>query len=79
MAIRSLAEADTASGAKALGLARLIAAGQPVPEGFVIEADVFRDVAGIDLTLGLTPRSADLAPGAPDAIGHALAAAADRA
>jgi phosphohistidine swiveling domain-containing protein len=65
MAIRSLGDADASCGAKAHGLARLIAAGLPVPEGFVIEADAFREVAAMD----------DVAP---DAIGHALEAAAQR-
>jgi phosphohistidine swiveling domain-containing protein len=65
MSIRSLRDADASCGAKAYGLARLIAAGLRVPDGFVIEAEVFRDVAGV-------------AEVAPDAIGHMLAAAADR-
>ena len=65
MAIRSLGDADASCGAKAHGLARLIAAGLPVPGGFVIEPDAFREVAAMD----------DVAP---DAIGHALEAAAQR-
>jgi len=58
--VRPLADADAACGAKAHGLARLIAAGLPVPPGFVLEAQVFRQVAG-------------LAELDPEAIGHALA------
>ena len=45
-----LAEADARCGAKAAGLAKLIAAGLPVPDGFVIPADVFRGVVG-DLSI----------------------------
>lgn len=67
MSIRPLAEADASCGAKAFGLARLIAAGLPVPDGFVLEASAFREVAALDLT-----------DDDPDAIGHALAAAAHR-
>jgi pyruvate,water dikinase len=69
MWIRSLADADAACGAKAVGLARLIAAGQPVPEGFVIESHAFDAIAAFD---------------APDAgtdvalLGHALAQAEHR-
>lgn len=65
MSIRPLADADATCGAKAHGLARLIAAGLPVPDGFVIEPGVFREVAAIDEV-------------APDAVGHALDAAAQR-
>jgi phosphohistidine swiveling domain-containing protein len=67
MSIRPLAEADASCGAKAFGLARLIAAGLRVPEGFVLEASAFREVAALDLT-----------DGDPDAIGHALSAAGQR-
>ncbi|MGH2899781.1 MAG: PEP/pyruvate-binding domain-containing protein, partial [Solirubrobacteraceae bacterium] len=74
MSIRPLAEADASCGAKAFGLARLIAAGLPVPEGVVLEAAVFRETAA----LGLTEDDAPLAPDGPDAIGHELAAAAQR-
>lgn len=71
--IRPLAEADAECGAKAHGLARLMAAGLRVPDGFVITAEAFRTAAAI----------ADAAPQAGpeatlDAIGHALAAAAER-
>ena len=67
MWIRPLADAEPSHGAKAFGLARLIAAGLPVPEGFVLEAAVFREAAALGLT-----------GGEPDAIGHELAAAAQR-
>jgi pyruvate,water dikinase len=62
-----LAESTAACGGKAHGLARLIAAGLPVPEGWVLDDRAFHAAVG--------------APGAtaePDAIGHALAAAAAR-
>lgn len=65
MWIRPLADADASCGAKAHGLARLIAAGLPVPDGFVLERGAFREVAG----------ASDIAP---DAIGHALAEAGER-
>ncbi|HSR99579.1 MAG TPA: PEP-utilizing enzyme [Kofleriaceae bacterium] len=67
MSIRPLAEADASCGAKAFGLARLIAAGLPVPQGFVLDAAMFREAAALGLT-----------EGQPDAIGHELAAAAQR-
>jgi phosphohistidine swiveling domain-containing protein len=69
MWIRPLAEADASCGAKARGLARLIAAGLPVPDGFVLPGLAFqavvRQIAGVE-HLG------------PDAIGHALAEAGER-
>jgi pyruvate,water dikinase len=65
MWIRALADADASCGAKAAGLARLIAAGLPVPEGFVLERAAFSQVAA------LTEVS-------PDAIGHVLAEAEQR-
>jgi pyruvate,water dikinase len=61
-----LAESTAACGGKALGLARLIAAGLPVPEGWVLDDRAFRAAAG------------ELSPDHPDEIGHALAAAAAR-
>lgn len=63
--IRALADATPADGNKAHALARLIAAGQAVPDGFVIGAAAFAEVA-------------QLAEIAPDAIGHALGAAGER-
>lgn len=65
MWIRPLADADASCGAKAAGLARLIAAGARVPEGFVIDSRAFQLIAALDEV-------------APDAIGHALAAAGER-
>jgi phosphohistidine swiveling domain-containing protein len=65
MAIRSLRDADASCGAKAQGLARLLAAGLPVPDGFALDAQVFRDLAAME----------DVRP---DAVGHALEAAAQR-
>jgi len=44
MWIRPLAEADASCGAKARGLARLIAAGLPVPDGFVLPGHALRAV-----------------------------------
>ena len=46
MWVRPLADCDASCGGKAAGLARLIAAGLPVPAGFVIEAGAFRAVVG---------------------------------
>ena len=65
MWLHRLDDADASCGGKAVGLARLIAAGLPVPDGFVIDDRAFRHVVG------------DLDP-ASDAIGHALAEAAQR-
>ena len=65
MWIRPLADADASCGAKAHGLARLIAAGLPVPDGVVIEPAAFATVA-------------NLAGGEVDAIGHLLGEAARR-
>jgi len=57
--------ADASCGAKAVGLARLMAAGLPVPDGFVVDRDGFAEIAGIE-------------PAGPDDIGHALAASGRR-
>lgn len=65
MWIRPLADADASSGAKAIGLARLIAAGLPVPEGFVLDSRAFREVVAM--------HGADGDGISPDAIGHAIA------
>src|SRR5665647_3963137 len=65
MWLHRLDEADASCGGKAVGLARLIAAGLPVPDGFVIDGRAFRHVVG------------DLDP-ASDDIGHALTEAAQR-
>jgi pyruvate,water dikinase len=64
MWVRALADADDTCGGKAKSLARLIAAGLPVPDGFVVEPAAFRAIVG-DLP-------------ARDEIGHALARAAER-
>lgn len=65
MAIRSLRDAGASCGGKAHGLARLLAAGLPVPDGFALDAQVFRDLAAVGDVL-------------PDQISHALEAAAQR-
>jgi len=65
MWLHRLDAADASCGGKAIGLARLLAAGLPVPDGFVIDDRAFRHVVG------------DLDP-ASDAIGHVLAEAAQR-
>lgn len=82
MAIRSLRDADASCGAKAHGLARLLAAGLPVPEGFALDTQVFRDLAAIDdgVLEGGEPVGAagEAGGGAPHGIGHAMEAAAQR-
>ncbi len=45
MWVHDLAAADASCGGKAVGLARLIAAGLPVPDGFAIDDAAFRAVA----------------------------------
>ena len=62
--VRSLADSDASCGGKAVGLARLIAGGLRVPEGFVIDVHAFRSLVG--------------EPAALDEIGHSIARAADR-
>ncbi len=66
MSVHELAAATAACGGKALGLARLIADGLLVPDGFVIDDTVFRAIAG------------ELDPSDTAAIGHQLALAAER-
>ncbi|MBA3392971.1 MAG: hypothetical protein H0T89_10020 [Deltaproteobacteria bacterium] len=66
MWVRPLAESDASCGGKAVGLARLIAAGLPVPDGFVIDDRAFRFVVG------------ELPVDDPAALGHALEVAASR-
>lgn len=46
MWLHRLADADASCGGKAVGLARLIAAGLPVPEGFVVDDRAFRALLG---------------------------------
>lgn len=65
MWVHDLGAADATCGGKAMGLARLIAAGLPVPPGFAIDGAAFRAIVG-----ELDPERAD--------IGHVLAQAADR-
>jgi hypothetical protein len=65
MGVHDLRDADATCGGKAVGLARLIAAGLPVPGGFVIAGGAFTSIVG------------ELAPERSD-IGHALARAAER-
>jgi len=66
MWVQDLADASAEHGGKAANLARLIRAGLPVPEGFVVSLAAFRALAG------------ELAPAELDALGHTLAAAAER-
>lgn len=65
MWVHDLGAADASCGGKAMGLARLIAAGVPVPTGFVIDGRAFENIAG-----NLEADTADL--------GHVLAQAVDR-
>ncbi len=65
MWLHELADADDRCGGKAVGLARLIAAGLPVPPGFAIDDGAFQHVAQLG--------SASL-----DGAGHAVADAAAR-
>jgi pyruvate,water dikinase len=66
MWVHDLRDADASCGGKAVGLARLIASGLPVPPGFVIDDRAFRNAAG-ELAV---PETGD--------IGHVLAAATER-
>ena len=61
------ATAGTGCGGKAAHLARLIAAGLPVPDGFAVAGEAFRAIVG-DVPLGA----------GAEAAGHALEAAAER-
>jgi pyruvate,water dikinase len=65
MWVHDLRDADESCGGKAVGLAKLIAAGLDVPPGFVIADAAFRAIAG------------ELAPAAAHAVGHTLARAAE--
>jgi pyruvate,water dikinase len=64
MWVHALADATPSCGGKAVGLAKLLAAGLPVPPGFVIEDAAFRAIAG------------DLAAEDETTIGHRFAAKA---
>lgn len=66
MWVHDLRHADASCGGKAAHLARLIAAGLPVPPGFVLDDRAFRAVAGVIDVAGI------------DDVGHALEAAAAR-
>lgn len=68
MWLHELADADARCGGKAAHLARLIAAGLPVPPGIAIDDGAFQHVAQLP-----APRLGDLGD-----VGHALAAAAER-
>src|SRR4029079_5905690 len=46
MWVHDLRDADASCGGKAVGLGRLLAAGLPVPPGFVIDDRAFRSVVG---------------------------------
>ena len=63
IALADAARPDARAGAKAANLARLIAAGLPVPEGFVLGHDAFAAIVG------------DLDQIALDDLGHRFAAA----
>src|SRR5580704_8055868 len=65
MWLHELADADDRCGGKAVGLARLIAAGLPVPPGFAIDDGAFQHVAQLDVA-------------SLDDTGHALGDAAAR-
>ena len=65
MWVHDLEAADASCGGKAVGLARLMVAGVPVPAGFVIDGRAFESIAG-----NLEADTAD--------IGHVLAQAVDR-
>jgi phosphohistidine swiveling domain-containing protein len=66
MWVHDLARADAHCGGKALGLSRLIAAGLPVPNGFVIDDNAFKHVAG------------EIVLDDPNTVGHVLATILDR-
>ncbi|HEY5951875.1 MAG TPA: PEP/pyruvate-binding domain-containing protein, partial [Kofleriaceae bacterium] len=66
MWVHDLRDADASCGGKAVGLRRLLAAGLPVPPGFVIDDRAFRNIVG------------DLAISDTGDIGHVLEAAAQR-
>jgi phosphohistidine swiveling domain-containing protein len=51
MWVHQLADADASCGGKAMGLGKLLRAGEHVPDGFVIAGDAFRQIAGdVDVT-----------------------------
>src|SRR6185503_3025849 len=66
MWVHDLRDADPSCGGKAVGLGRLLAAGMPVPPGFVIDDRAFRSIVG------------DLVISDVGDIGHVLEEAAQR-
>lgn len=66
MWVHDLARASAHCGGKAIGLGRLLAAGVPVPPGFVIDDNAFRHVAG------------EIVLDDPEAVGHVIAKVLDR-
>src|SRR6476660_6672299 len=80
---RELASADASCGGKAAGLARLIAAGLRVPDGFVIDDRAFRVATGDAAISVATLHQAVLEPdpgisvllrqAEPEQLGHTLA------
>ena len=67
--MHDLRDADASCGGKAVGLGRLLAAGLPVPPGFVIDDRAFRSIVG-ELSLD--------GEGALGHLGHMLEQAAER-
>jgi phosphoenolpyruvate synthase/pyruvate phosphate dikinase len=74
MWVHDLRDADASCGGKAVGLGRLLAAGLPVPPGFVIDDRAFRSIAG--------ELSVEVADGRSESallqLGHVLEQAAER-
>lgn len=70
MWVHDLREADASCGGKAVGLARLIAAGLDVPPGFAISGEAFASIVGAIVTEAALADTSN--------IGHGLAAAAER-
>jgi phosphohistidine swiveling domain-containing protein len=80
---RALATADASCGGKAHGLARLIAAGLRVPDGFVIDDRAFRVATGDAIEVGAVIEpdpgiSVLLGRAEPAHVGHTLAQLASR-
>ena len=70
MWIRPLADADASCGAKAHGLARLIAAGLRVPEGFVLDPAAFRELAGVEAAGNAVGPAGDSSPDSRNIASH---------
>lgn len=84
---RALSSADASCGGKAHNLAKLIAAGLRVPDGFVIDTRAFRVATGDVVRVTDEPAQSVLEPdpgislelrNSPDAIGHTLGELANR-